>query len=165
MADEVDGRRNILPIPIGINLLPGSSGVLTPEEGIIRIAPRLAARSGCASSAHLAVEGPGWSFTSQYFHTRFARYQVVFSAPPDEVAVVLKNLQQAGLIGTQHVMHGAMAADVRIPTVINEQRLGVQTGFWQKAREKETKSVCAARSRLGVRAAGLPMWPMTSPRH
>ena len=41
----------------------------------------------------------------------------------------------------------------------------MHTGFWQKALRKETASVCTNLSRLGVRAAGFPMCPSTSPRH
>lgn len=49
--------------------------------------------------------------------------------------------------------------------VMNEQRLAVQTGFWQKARENEIASFSARRSRFGVWAAGLPICPSTSPRY
>ncbi len=49
--------------------------------------------------------------------------------------------------------------------LMNEQRLGVQTGFWQKALRKETASVCTHSSSTGVLAAALPMWPSTSARH
>ena len=45
------------------------------------------------------------------------------------------------------------------------QRLGVHTGFWQNAREKETPSCATMRSIAGVTAAALPTWPSTSPRH
>jgi hypothetical protein len=48
---------------------------------------------------------------------------------------------------------------------MNEQRLGVETGFWQKAQRNDTPSVSVIRSRFGVTAAGLPAWPRTSPRH
>ena len=43
--------------------------------------------------------------------------------------------------------------------VMKEQRLGVQTGFWQKAWRKDTASASMIASRLGVTAAGLPRWP------
>ena len=36
------------------------------------------------------------------------------------------------------------------------QRLGVHTGFWQNAREKETPSSATMRSITGVTAASLP---------
>ncbi len=49
--------------------------------------------------------------------------------------------------------------------LMNEHRLGVQTGFWQKAFRNDTPSVRVMRSRFGVTAAGLPMCPSASPRH
>ena len=49
--------------------------------------------------------------------------------------------------------------------VMNEQRLGVHTGFWQNAFRNETPSLRATPSRFGVTAAGSPMCPSASPRH
>ena len=49
--------------------------------------------------------------------------------------------------------------------MLREQRLGVQTGFWQKAFRNETASVLTISSRFGVTAPGLPTCPCTSPRH
>ena len=71
------------------------------------------------------------------------RYEVVSAGPPDKVIVVLNDTQKVGLslFGMQHVMH----------------REGVHTVLWQKALLKETPSVSANPSRLGVTAPGLPM--------
>jgi hypothetical protein len=41
-------------------------------------------------------------------------------------------------------------------------RLGVQTGFWQKAELKETASVATSPSRLGVCEARFPRCPSAS---
>ena len=46
--------------------------------------------------------------------------------------------------------------------VMKEQRLGVHTGFWQKAWPKETASSRTSRSRTGVTDAGFPRWATAS---
>jgi len=42
-------------------------------------------------------------------------HEVVLAAPPDVVAAVLEDLEQAGVIGLEHVQQGAVATDVRVP--------------------------------------------------
>jgi hypothetical protein len=48
---------------------------------------------------------------------------------------------------------------------MNEQRLGVQTGFWQNALRNETASVAASASITGVWDAAFPRWPSASARN
>ena len=44
------------------------------------------------------------------------RYQVVLAAPPDKISLVLESFEQDRFVRTQHVVHGAVPAHVRIPT-------------------------------------------------
>jgi hypothetical protein len=62
---------------------------------------------GCRLELHVAMS----------IETRLAGHEIVLAAPPDEVAVVLENLEQVALpmFGVEHVVHGPMAAHVRIP--------------------------------------------------
>ena len=124
-AQEID--RAIDHRPIAIEPF-AASGRFQPalEEAIEVVA------AGVAAPGQVAAVGTGAPFLAPapvVFRARakvhvavfrvaeLPRHQIVLAAPPHQVAVFAQHLQQVRFagVGMQHVMHGAMAAHMRIP--------------------------------------------------
>lgn len=122
-ADEVDGGESAGPVLVAVDGV-GAGGEPAGVEGVEGVGARLATplggvgvevggvlvaptgevgRGGVIADVAVGVEGGT------------AGDEVVLAAPPDEVAGILEDFEEAGLIGTEHVVHGAVAAGVGVP--------------------------------------------------
>ena len=124
-TQKVHGAAHHRPIAIEPNL---ARRVRQPplEEAVVVVAARLAAPSHVAA---MAAFPPRHAPTSVVLRARaemhiavrleakLPRHQIVLAAPPDEVPGLAQHLEQIGLatFGMQHVVHGAVAAHMRIP--------------------------------------------------
>ena len=124
-AQKVDGAPHHGPVAVEPRLARRCRQQ-SLEEAVVVVAVGGAAPSQIAAvaafparcaPARVVFRGRAEMHIAVRLEAKLPRHQIVLAAPPDEIACLAQHLEQIRLakVGIQHVVHGAMAAHVRIP--------------------------------------------------
>ncbi len=115
-GDQVNCAQNVGPVKVVVMCLIVVLFEPAVVEGVVGIALRFAAP--LVQAVEVGVERTA-GFVPDVATVVVAVLsgdQVVLATPPDKLAVLFERSEQHRLAGTQHVIHSAVATDVRVPT-------------------------------------------------